>query len=151
MTLKDLIGKALDDTPDADPHDIARLIFGKVETEDLLRLIAREVEWTQRGLARVVEHGAMTAFRGRFSGPLPPRLRADPNLSALFRSTFSLGNGTDISWGKATIEQHEQRIAFLEKQREGLGRTITQHQDAIKAIRQAGASCLNDLIIDEAA
>lgn len=145
MTLQELIGEALKGTPDADPHDIAASIFGEVETDDLLRLIAREVEWTQRGLARAVEHEAMTDFRNRFSGPLPPQLQDDPGLSALFRSKFSLGDGRDIAWGEATVEQHEQRIAFLEKQRDGISRTIAQHQSAIKTIRQAGVSCLNDL------
>ena len=145
MTLKQLIHAALEETPDGDPHDIARRIRRKVSAEDMLRLLAREVEWTQRGLARIVEHEAMMAFRARFAESLPPLPGVDPGLRALFRSAFSLGDGTSVTWGAATIEQHEQRIAFLELQRNGINRTIAQHQDAIRLITEAGTTCLDDL------
>ena len=145
MTLKKLIHAALEETTDGDPHDIARRIRMKVSPEDILDLLAREVEWTQRGLARTVEHEAMSAFRSHFSGPLPPLPRVDPGLRALFRTAFSLGDGTSVPWGQATIEQHEQRIAFLALQRDGLNRTIAQHQEAIRVISEAGATCLADL------
>jgi len=146
MTLKQLIHEALEGTPDGDPHVIARSIRRRVPTEDILNLIAREVEWTQRGLARLVEQEGMASFRSRFSGqPLPPMPGVDPSLRALFRSSFHLGDGSSVSWGDATVEQHEQRIAFLEKQLDGISRTVTKHREAIKVINEAGAMCLNDL------
>lgn len=146
MNLKQLIHEALEEAPDGDPHDIAKRIRRRVPAEDILNLIAREVEWTQRGIARLVEQQGMAAFRSRFaSTPLPPLPGVDDGLRALFRSTFHLGDGTSVTWGDATIEQHEQRIAFLSIQRDGITRTIDQHREAIRAIQAAGTSCLNDL------
>lgn len=60
--------------------------------------------------------------------------------------TFSLGDGTRVAWGVATIEQHEQRIALLERQQDNVQRTIDRHRLAIQQIRKTpGASCLNDV------
>lgn len=151
MTLKQLIHEALERTPGGDPHDIAKRIRKKVPEDDILRLIAREVEWSQRRLVHRAEEQTMAAFRSRFSGrPLPP-LSIDPGLRALFRTSFRLGDGAGaVVWGDATIEDHTQRIAFLSKQRDGIDQTIGRHLAAIELIREAGVTCLNDLI-DQAA
>jgi len=63
----------------------------------------------------------------------------------LLALTFALPDGTVTTWGAATIDQHQQRIDLLAKQRDGLQVTINQHQAAIEQIVAAGASCLAEV------
>lgn len=50
-----------------------------------------------------------------------------------------------ISWGEATISDHEARVTFLTRQRDGLNESIKRHLDTIAMLRKAKMSCLNDL------
>jgi hypothetical protein len=50
-----------------------------------------------------------------------------------------------VTWGTATIDDHEGCVAFLTKQRDGVDGTIQRHLDAIAMLRSAGAACLDDL------
>ena len=58
----------------------------------------------------------------------------------------SFYNGSKwVTWGAATIDDHQARIDFLAKQRNGINATIQRHVDAIAMIQAAAATCLNDL------
>jgi hypothetical protein len=73
------------------------------------------------------------------------------NASLLFPSgTFALGDGTRVTWGRATVEQHEQRIALLRKLIAGLEQTIAMHEAAIRLLRATGARCLEEIEAMEA-
>ena len=50
-----------------------------------------------------------------------------------------------VSWGDATIADHEARIAYLRRYIAGLNDTIERHYQAITMIRAAGATCLNEI------
>lgn len=63
----------------------------------------------------------------------------------LLVESFWLPSGVRVSWGDATVEQHQQRIDWLSNQIAGISATIARHQQAIDAIVEAGASCLNDI------
>lgn len=56
--------------------------------------------------------------------------------------TFSLGRGVSVTWGKATPEQHRQRIALLDEQSAGIADTKSRHLRAIKICEDAGVDCL---------
>ncbi len=53
--------------------------------------------------------------------------------------------GKRVRWGDMTVEQHRERIAFLNRHIKGVQRTIGEHEQAVAAIEAAGVSCLNDL------
>ena len=69
----------------------------------------------------------------------------------LLREAFSLGDGTRVTWGAATIEHHEQRIAMLRAMAAGIEATIGRHEAAVLRLREAGAKCLSDLVARPAA
>lgn len=58
--------------------------------------------------------------------------------------TFYNGE-TNVSWGKATIEDHEKRIEYLQKFRKGLQDTSDRHVMAIMEIKAAGVTCLDEI------
>lgn len=72
------------------------------------------------------------------------RVRLDLTIE-LLGSQFALGDGRTTTWGRASIEDHEQRIAVLMQGIEGSGRTIVLHEKAIELLEARSAACLNDV------
>lgn len=133
---------------DGDARTLARQILAellerpKVAAEVLLPLVAAEVDRTIRERVRITEAEVVTSIvrRSRRNG------RPAVDRKALFlRASIALGDGTRITWGEATAEQHLQRIAMLEGQMAGVAVTAERHRIAVAAITEAGVSCLNDL------
>lgn len=73
--------------------------------------------------------------------------RSDPALERkLFLSErFAVGDGRYVTWGEATVADHEARIAMLEALRNGIAESIGRHQRAIEEIAAAGVSCLDEI------
>lgn len=63
----------------------------------------------------------------------------------LMETLFALGDGTRVTWGEATITQHEQRLAMLTGNIEGLADTAARHRRAIEMIQEAGVTSLREL------
>jgi hypothetical protein len=63
----------------------------------------------------------------------------------LLGTGFALGDGTETTWGAATVAQHEQRIGMLAQHAAGVVETAARHQAAIGMIKDAGVDCLADL------
>ena len=66
-------------------------------------------------------------------------------LGELLDAEFALGDGTSVTWGDATVEQHEVRVEMLTKMAGGTIETAARHQSAIDHLREANATSLNDL------
>ncbi|MFL5688693.1 MAG: hypothetical protein ACJ77I_06860 [Chloroflexota bacterium] len=69
----------------------------------------------------------------------------------LLETSFALGDGRRVTWGDATIDEHEQRIAFLTNHAAGTLETAGRHQAAIGMLAEANAACLRDLAGEAAA
>lgn len=63
----------------------------------------------------------------------------------LLSSVFALGDNVRVTWGEATVAQHEQRITLLLKNAEGNIDTAKRHQAAVEMITEAGVDTLADL------
>jgi hypothetical protein len=63
----------------------------------------------------------------------------------LLGASFALGDGRTVTWGEATLDDHEQRIELLFGNVSGNLATIAVHERAAELLRSAGASCLNDM------
>lgn len=61
------------------------------------------------------------------------------------RSGFARGDGKWVAWGEATVDDHQQRIGMLARNRNVLQQEICQHQLAVTWIRKAGVSCLGEI------
>lgn len=63
----------------------------------------------------------------------------------LLGSSFALGDGTMVTWGSATAEEHQQRILMLMRNVEGNLTTISIHQKALAMMSGANAGCLSEV------
>ncbi len=108
--------------------------------EYLWPLITNECERIERERVRSVEAESWGKVRrnGRPASVLADRAK-------LFAETFPLGDGTRVSWGDATADDHRKRIAMLERLHNGIAATIGRHVEALELIEAAGVRCLNEL------
>jgi hypothetical protein len=128
--------------PNDDPRELAEQLLGELaDDDDLLDVLAHDIAFAQRSAVRTVESNA---FRTKIGEPvtLEP---ATPAFRALMERGFKLGDGTRVVWADATVPQHAQRVAYLEKIRDGIDQTIDRHREAIRLIEQAGVTCLAEL------
>lgn len=131
--------------PDGDARELARRWVQTIGTEHLIDAIAREIAHYQRSSVRDAERAA---FRSKLASGLSQPLDLEP-FRQLLGSRFALGDGFRVAWGRATVEQHWQRIEMLRKIRAGIDATIERHVAAIELIEKHGVTCLAD--IEEAA
>lgn len=61
----------------------------------------------------------------------------------LLRSDFSLGDGTKVTWGDATREQHEWRAEMHTKNAAAGVEGAARHRAAIRLLDESGANSLN--------
>lgn len=70
----------------------------------------------------------------------------------LLGSLFALGDGRRVTWGAATVGEHQQRIQLLLGNAAGNVEAAARHQAAITLIERAGVSCLGEVAeLDSAA
>lgn len=144
--------------PGMDAIELARRILQE-DPETAIAALGDRIEWLRRQNVRGIEEAQHRAFFDRMLRPqrrlgvtsppdIPPRERDEATLRQLNRFlelSFALGDGERVTWGEATIEQHERRIAMLKKQVKGTVRTIRRHEEAVRRLREAGAMCLAEL------
>lgn len=67
----------------------------------------------------------------------------------LLRSSFSLPSGRAVTWGEATIEEHESRVEFLLAQAGGTMETANRHRAAIAMLTDHGAHKLKEINLNQ--
>lgn len=145
----DEITKAAKADPFGAADDLARRLMASVRKDDLLPLLVREIAHAQRHQNRWAER---SAFSERFAAsvsalPETSEIAAASldDFKALYETPFKLGDGTSVTWGAATVEQHEIRLSMLRAIRAGLDRTIARHEEAVAILRSSGAPCLEQI------
>jgi hypothetical protein len=149
MTFRDW----LDTFPDDDASALAKRALVEIP-ELLVDIVILAVEHHRRESARAVERQAFATLlrqmRASRATDAPPTDSPSPDALDAFRllvgQRFKLGDGSEISWGQATIPQHEQRVAVLESMMRGLQDTIARHRAVIEFLRARGASCLDEVV-----
>ena len=72
--------------------------------------------------------------------------KADPQAERRNALDQQFYNGSKwVTWGEATIDDHQSRIDYMTRDRDGIDRDIARHAEAIDMLLAAGATCLNDL------
>lgn len=64
----------------------------------------------------------------------------------LLATEFALGDGRRVTWGSATLAEHEQRAAMLEQNAVANAEAAARHRSAIQALGLAGAPNLAELV-----
>jgi hypothetical protein len=68
----------------------------------------------------------------------------------LLGTSFALGDGTSVTWGEATVDQHRQRVEMLSANAAGVVETAARHVAAVRMCEEAGVSCLAELTQERA-
>lgn len=150
MKVIQTIQEVLDEHPDDDVTELAKTVIARCTKADLLYLVIRAINDEMRDRDRYVEQQAFKVplqfNNAAWSVPSPVELSSLDSFKALYKTTIRLGDGTATTWGRATLGQHEQRIAMLTVLRNGLNRTIERHQEAVQILRATGAPCLEEVV-----
>lgn len=118
-----------------------RLQLNELQRQVLWSIIVGECRNIDRNRVRSIERDADDKPNQRRIGtPVNPTARR----SQFLQSTFALPDGRRVTWGEATIQDHEARIAYLSKQQKGIGETIGLHRSVINEIKTAAVTCLNE-------
>ena len=145
MTLHQLIRDLIKEQPKAKPATLAKTLISRTGRDTLVQVLAEEIAHVQRHEVRSVERAAFDEIFSPGVCTKSTTSKSTPTAADLYRERFALGDGTSVTWGRATIEQHQQRIAMLEKLQAGIAATIERHRTAIRTIESAGATCLEDI------
>lgn len=138
-----LHAERIDDNYEAAAALLAELRVGATATAALLPVIA----WAVGVERRTVDRGEQQEFRrarrrglGFSHDALGARKRALDTMMAF-------GNGRRVRLGAATVEDHREYIAMLERNVSGLQDTIRFHRELIADIEAAGVSCADEIEI----
>lgn len=107
---------------DQSPPDRQRDIKEAADRRERLRLLHEDPDEFD------VRYGITAALR-KFKESVVLELTED-----LLHSAFKLGDGTETTWGSATVEEHEQRVELLMGNVQGNIDTIQRHRAAIRLI-----------------
>ena len=135
----------ISDNPDSDSGTLAKLAADSILSSDDIVMI---IEWAIKHIKRdnfelPIESDVFGALgRASINRSIDPVVFA-----GLLQSHFRLGDqaGTIVTWGMATVPQHEQRIARLQVHVRGIEETIDRHMVAIQLIEAEGVTCLNEV------
>ena len=148
--IRQVIYEIVTANPERGARDIAGEVLAKCTKNDLLPLVEDEVAEHMRNLVRGAEVAAFKAAYQEVSlsqsgveYTSTPITRSA--FRALFHMRFALGDGREVTWGKATLEEHQQRVEMLRKKRDGIDATISRHLQAILALEESGARCLDEM------
>lgn len=83
----------------------------------------------------------MTASIERYSQSLKMEWTAE-----LLASDFAMADGTRVTWGDATLEQHEERAALFQRNALANSEGAARHLKAVEALRESGRTTLNEVV-----
>lgn len=67
--------------------------------------------------------------------------------SELLATLFAVGDGSErVTWGDATVDQHERRVEMLLGNAAGNAETAARHTAAINLINSYGVICLKEIV-----
>lgn len=151
MTGYEEIAEAVGDRWDMDPKELAPLLIDVVGRDGLLFALSSVIFTMQRDRARKVEN---EVFRAATATTVPAgiglgrQVKLDAvraQFAPLFKTQIAVGDGHTVTWGSATVAQHQMRIAMLEGKIGGLALTVQRHKMAISLIESAGVTCLEEI------
>jgi hypothetical protein len=145
--LEDLVSQAPEERYAAAEYILGRLGVRGHAKVILTEVVAAWILMYRREGARKVEHRTpriQKLFKPARGAPSTRRETYD--WSGLLNTMFSPHHdGTRVTWGEATIAEHEAYITWQRHHITGVERTIALHQTAIEDIRAANVSCLKEV------
>lgn len=141
MNLRD----AITSHPTVSAFDLATSLVDQIDKNEIILILSNEISRIRRTEVSSVERSVFSSLASntpQVSLVTPDYIQA---FKELFDEKFKLGDGTEVEWGKATVEEHLIRRDMLTKKRDGLTRTISRHDEAIRILTVTGARCLDEV------
>jgi len=139
-SLRDLIREADTDRTVTDA-DLARVLLDALTASGqvglLMPILTDEVRRVRRFQVARIER---ETFGGQTGGE-----PAEGGWLRLLPESLTLPDGRLVTWGTATVEDHEARIEWLNGQIGALAADVDRHEQAVKLIREHGATCLAEI------
>jgi hypothetical protein len=114
------------------------------ETEKKISFIGRDAEKRERKAKFNTAVAKMAGIVGSIYQELNEQKKMQWT-QELLNTIFSTTDGSRVTWGNATIAQHQDRIVMFEQNAAINLEGASRHVAAIEALREAGVSCLNEL------
>lgn len=126
-------------------------LLGEPSTDGLRDwLLTREGRRYADGrLERIVSSAENAALFARAQRDLIREIKAEfaaEWTADLLAGRFVMPSGQVVSWGSASIEQHQVRARILVQQAGASIETMKRHEAATKLLLESGAVCLNDAV-----
>lgn len=86
-----------------------------------------------------------TRITGRINAKEAAAQWRNPTILTWLATRVAMPDGTHVTWGEMTVEQHRDRMDSLQRTIDGYNETIRRHVIAADAIRAWNVTCLNDL------
>lgn len=145
--LQELIDQRIE-AGESDGEVIADQILDALDPDAMRELVRPVFRWNVkvrlRKLTRIKEAKAFSSTRLKGS-PVKAVLTSPAALKALLSDTFPLPDGRRVTWGEATVDDHEERAAMLLDHIATVEVTVARHEAAIALIQDAGVSCLAEI------
>lgn len=153
VSVRAQIMQAIDANPDTSDEALARELASHIGHDALLALAVQHIERVIKGERRKRIRDEEEASTGPGGDALQwstvdalleeYRKAVIVNWTAeLLASEFAIGDGTRVTWGTATVEQHAARISMLTKNVRGNLDAIQRHEAAIATIKEQQAGNL---------
>jgi len=126
--------------PGVDARILAKKALRKITRLEILGLLIIEIRHQQRLETHKKEE--TSALDLILTGRSPASVS---QVRDFLHATFSLGDGRQVTWGEATIEEHQTRIENLQKHVKAVSETILRHEKAVRRLKKHKVTCLNEL------
>lgn len=152
---------AIDANPDLSHHLLARKVAANVGKESLIQLATERIERLivsiRRRRARALESDHSAAKDTGVQAESAKWATVDALLEEfrhqvivdwtadLLASEFAVGDGSLVTWGRATANQHRARVALLARNARGNLEAIRRHEAALTTIAESGVACLDEV------
>lgn len=140
MSIYEIVSGLVAQHDQLDDDDLAQMAIRAASPAELAPLVLNIVRAARRRLTRAAEREVARLISNGVD------LDRIETRKILLNETFPLEDGTFVSWGEATIADHQKRLEVLCSKRDGLNATIALHHHAIEKIAEHGARCLNDVL-----
>lgn len=133
-----------------DPQEAAGLYLNSLD-DSLLRAelkpyLIKEARQIKRELSRYKERQFRPAMgpAGSLADRTPDQI-IDDVLAKLMDSVFKLSDGSEVTWGEATVDQHLDSAARYRKFAADNEAQAVRHEETAERLRMTGARCLGEL------
>lgn len=106
----------------------------------------RMPRWKQKGFSSAEECQAYEADQLRKGEEALVEVNASVAFTQAFlEAEFALADGRRVTWGSATVSDHEARIEMMTKMVVAAESDIALHRQILEVLVASGASCLNEV------